>query len=230
MLLVYLQKRGAVMPRSYVLISSYIKKNAIPVLIEIAFVVSCFFVPQEYCVYTNLLFYSLLLVYFCVKQEFDFKGWAQNLKSGKAFWKQVIITMLFFLIAFGLTAVLESFFPNLDTGTIMLKGNTPLRLIAFAISTMFLPAITEETFYRKNIISFQNKSVLIVTSIFGMLLYAAEHSLKPWGILLTTIWALPLTLSYIKTKNVYVPMTAHFIGNVLGNGADVVMTIIAMCK
>lgn len=33
-----------------------------------------------------------------------------------------------------------------------------------------------------------------------MLLYAAEHSLEPWGILLTAIWALPLTISYIKTK------------------------------
>lgn len=62
-----------------------------------------------------------------------------------------------------------------------------------------------------------------------MFLYAAEHSLEPWGILLTAIWALPLTISYIKTKNVYVPMTAHFIGNILGNGATVIMTIIAMC-
>lgn len=42
------------------------------------------------------------------------------------------------------------------------------------------------------------------------------------------IWALPLSISYIKTKNVYVPMTAHFIGNLLGNGIDVIMTVIFM--
>ena len=95
---------------------------------------------------------------------------------------------------------------------------------------MLLPAITEETFYRKSMISFRSKPVLILTAVFGVLLYAAEHSLKPWGILLTVVWALPLTLSYIRTKNVYVPMTAHFIGNVLGNGVTVIMTAIAMCR
>lgn len=42
------------------------------------------------------------------------------------------------------------------------------------------------------------------------------------------VWALLLSLSYIKTKNIYVPMTAHFIGNLLGNGMDVIMTIISM--
>lgn len=42
--------------------------------------------------------------------------------------------------------------------------------------------------------------------------------------------ALPLTISYIRTKNVYVPMTAHFIVNVFGNGVTVIMTIVAMCK
>ena len=73
-----------------------------------------------------------------------------------------------------------------------LKRDTPARLIAFAISTMFLPAITEESFYRKSIISFRSKPALVLSAVFGMLLYAAEHSLKPWGIFLTAIWALSL--------------------------------------
>ena len=165
-----------------------------------------------------------------VKREFSFRKWVKNLKGGKTFWKQVIVTTVFFLIVFGLTTALESFFPNLDTGMIMLKRDTPARLIAFAISTMFLPAITEESFYRKSIISFRSKPALVLSAVFGMLLYAAEHSLKPWGIFLTAIWALPLTISYIRTKNVYVPMTAHFIVNVFGNGVTVIMTIVAMCK
>lgn len=42
------------------------------------------------------------------------------------------------------------------------------------------------------------------------------------------IWALPLSVSYINTKNIYVPMTVHFIGNLLGNGMTVIMTIISM--
>ena len=187
------------------------------------------FIFQQY-IYSNLLFYLLLFADFYVKREFSFRKWVKNLKGGKTFWKQVIVTTVFFLIVFGLTTALESFFPNLDTGMIMLKRDTPARLIAFAISTMFLPAITEESFYRKSIISFRSKPALVLSAVFGMLLYAAEHSLKPWGIFLTAIWALPLTISYIRTKNVYVPMTAHFIVNVFGNGVTVIMTIVAVCK
>lgn len=77
-------------------------------------------------------------------------------------------------------------------------------------------------------ISFESKVVLIITTLLGMSMYAFEHSLTVWGIFLTMIWALPLSVSYIKTKNVYVPMTAHFIGNLFGNGIDIVFTIIAM--
>ena len=119
-------------------------------------------------------------------------------------------------------------FPNYNTGMIGLRRNSWLTLTIFTISTIILPAITEETFYRKNIISFQNKRILLCTTLLSMFLYAVEHSLTIWGIFLTMIWALPLSISYIKTKNIYVPMTAHFIGNLLGNGSDVIMTIISM--
>ena len=101
-------------------------------------------------------------------------------------------------------------------------------MIIFSISTILLPPVVEEPFFRKNMISFENKGVLIITTILSMLMYALEHSLAVWGVFLVMIWALPLSISYIKTKNIYVPMTAHFIGNLLGNGIDVVFTIIAL--
>lgn len=44
--------------------SIYLRKNALPIFIEIIFVVSCFFVPQEYYIYSNLLFYLLLFADF----------------------------------------------------------------------------------------------------------------------------------------------------------------------
>ena len=208
--------------------SKYIKTNIIPIIIEIVFIISCFIISKEYFIYTNFLFYMLLLIYFYIKKEFSLKEWLNNLKSGKRFWKQVIITALLFILAFIITTVLENVFPNYNTGTIALKRDNWLKLIIFAISTILLPAITEETFYRKNIISFKNKGTLLITTILGMFLYALEHSLTIWGMFLTMIWAFPLSVSYIKTKNIYVPMTAHFIGNLLGNGIDVILAIISM--
>lgn len=68
------------------------------------------FIFQQY-IYSNLLFYLLLFADFYVKREFSFRKWVKNLKGGKTFWKQVIVTTVFFLIVFGLTTALESFFP-----------------------------------------------------------------------------------------------------------------------
>ena len=192
------------------------------------FIVSCFVFPRQYFIYTNFLFYLLLLIYFVIRKDFSIKEWMYNIKSGKAFWKQVIITAIFFVLGFVITVVLENTFPYYDTGTIVLKRDSWLKLILFSISTILFPAITEETFYRKNMISFSGKGILILTTISSMFLYALEHSLRIWGIFLTMIWAVPLSVSYIKTKNVYVPMTAHFIGNLLGNGIDVIIAINSM--
>ena len=206
----------------------FLKANLFPIIIEVIFIISCIIVPKEYYIYTNFCFYLILAIYFWCRKEFSLKNWMSNLKSGKAFWKAVIFTALGFIGAFVITTILESIFPDFNTGMIGLRRNSWITLIVFAVSTILLPPIVEETFYRKSIISFENKSVLIVTTVLGMVLYALEHSLTIWGIFLTMIWALPLSISYIKTKNVYVPMTAHFIGNLLGNGIDIVFTIITM--
>lgn len=206
----------------------YIKANMFPIIVEVIFIISCFIVPREYYIYTNFFFYLILAVYFWCRKDISIKEWLHNLKSGKKFWKQVVLTAVGFISAFVTTMVLEGIFSDLNTGMIGLKRNSWITLIIFAISTIILPPIAEEIFFRKNMISFENKGVLIITTILSMLMYALEHSLAVWGIFLTMIWALPLSISYIKTKNVYVPMTAHFIGNLLGNGIDVVLTVIAM--
>lgn len=206
----------------------YIKLNAIPIIIEIVFVVSCFIVPKKYFIYTNFFFYLSLLIYFLVKKDFSLREWINNIKGGRRFWKQVIITSLLFIAAFFITIILESCFSELNTGMIALKRDNWFKLTIFSISTILFPAITEETFFRKNMISFNTKGTMVITAIISMFMYALEHSLTIWGIFLTMIWSLPLSISYIKTKNIYVPMTAHFIGNLIGNGIDIVITAVSM--
>ena len=206
----------------------YIKANIFPIVVEIVFLASFLFVPSDYYIYTNFFFYLILAVYFWCKKDFSFKEWIHNLRSGKKFWKNVAFTSLGFICAFAITSTLEGVFPNWDTGMIGLRRDSWLTLIIFALSTILLPSIAEEAFFRKSLISFKSKSVLIFTTIVSMFMYALEHSLTVWGVFLTMLWALPLSVSYIKTRNIYVPMTAHFIGNLIGNGITVVFTIIAM--
>ncbi|WP_423218462.1 CPBP family glutamic-type intramembrane protease [Streptococcus equinus] len=204
----------------------YVKANLIPLIIEILFIISYYIFPKDDFIYVNAFFYVLLFVYFLISKDLNLKEWFLSFRSGKKYWIQVLLTFLGFMLAFILTTILEGIFPGLETGTINLRRDTWLTLGVFAISTILFPAVTEETFYRKNLILFDSKKALIITTILSMFLYACEHSLAPWGIFLTMIWALPLSLSYIKTRNIYVVMTAHFLGNLLGNGVDVILTLI----
>ncbi|QGX45256.1 CPBP family intramembrane glutamic endopeptidase [Streptococcus equinus] len=204
----------------------YVKANLIPLIIEILFIISYYIFPKDDFIYVNAFFYVLLFVYFLISKDLNLKEWFLSFRSGKKYWIQVLLTFLGFMLAFILTTILEGIFPGLETGTINLRRDTWLTLGVFAISTILFPAITEETFYRKKLILFDSKKTVVITTILSMFLYACEHSLAPWGIFLTMIWALPLSLSYIKTRNIYVVMTAHFLGNLLGNGVDVILTLI----
>ena len=205
------------------MVKEYLKRNFVPLAVELIFVVSCFIVPREYFIYTNCLFYLALFCYFLRTRDFVLKEWVSSFRGGKGYWGRVALTCAAFFLAFAVTILLEGFFPNLDTGNIALRRNSWGTLIIFFISTVLLPAITEETFFRKNLILLDNKRLMLITTAFSMLLYALEHSLSWWGIILTMIWALPLSVAYIRTKNIHIVMTAHFIGNLMGNGADVVL-------
>lgn len=165
-------------------------------------------------------------IYFYFRKDFSFKKWLLFLNSGITFWKQVALTMFFFGIAFIFTNILDNIFPYLNTGMINLRVDNGLELILFIGSTIILPPIVEEVFFRKNLTSFKNKKILILTTLLSMFLYALEHALAIWGIFLCMIWVLPLSVAYIKTKNIYVPMTAHAICNIVVNGIIVVKYLI----
>lgn len=133
--------------------------------------------------------------------------------------------MFFFIFAFIFTNILENMLPHLNAGMIKLRADNYLKLALFTVSTIILAPIVEEVFYRKNLIYFKNRKILILTTIFSMFLYALEYTFTIWGIFLCMIWALPLSISYIKTKNICVTMTAHFICNMIVNGITIIKVL-----
>ncbi|MGZ9910018.1 CPBP family glutamic-type intramembrane protease [Streptococcus sp. V919] len=201
--------------------NKYIKLNIFPIIVEVLFVLACLLF-QGYYIYINFLFYVVLAIYFRLRKDFSIQEWLNAIKGGNAFWKHVMLTILFFCLAFVFTNILENMFPYLNTGMTNLKADNWLKLVLFISSTMVFPPIVEEVFYRKNLISFKNGKFLILTTLCSMFSYALEHTFTIWGIFLCMIWALPLSISYIKTKNMYVVMTAHFICNFVINGIAVV--------
>ncbi|AEZ62214.1 hypothetical protein Si021_01979 [Streptococcus infantarius subsp. infantarius] len=72
----------------------YIASNAIPILIEVVFILSCLIVPSSYLIYTNALFYFLLLVYFLISKDLNLKEWFRSFKSGRKYWIKVLLMFL----------------------------------------------------------------------------------------------------------------------------------------
>ena len=127
----------------------YIASNAIPILIEVVFILSCLIVPSSYLIYTNALFYFLLLVYFLISKDLNLKEWFRSFKSGRKYWIKVLLMFLWFVLTFALTRMLEGFFPNFEIGSISLRRDSWLTLIVFVISTIFCQQWLKKHFIEK---------------------------------------------------------------------------------
>lgn len=205
-----------------------IKRLAAPLLWNILYLFVCSGFDEKYRVYCDMVFYLGLAIYFICIGTANFKKLWDSWKSGGSFWLPVLFTVLGMAAAFGLGMAVSLLFPGTSDGMSVFKLTDAPSLIAFALTTVLLPPIAEEAFYRKEIINFSSKTSLILTSAAGILLYAGEHSLMPLGLLVSSIWAIPMTIAYIKSKNVYIPMTAHFLCNLAVNGMTIIFTAAAL--
>ena len=203
----------------------YWKRNLLPFLLEAAFILTCFYLPARYIIYTAFAFYASLLAFFLITKSFSFKSWFITLKEGLYFWREVCVTAMLFCAAFAITEGMENLFPSLITGEIEYPLHSPLEIIIFAVTSIILMPITEECYFRQGLISGESKKMLLLTSVVSMILYAICHAFAPWGIFLCILWAIPLTWAYLKTRNIYIVTTAHFIINIIGNLPTIFMAI-----
>lgn len=201
--------------------SKYLKQNIVPLCLEFIFIISLIIFPK-YILYTNFFFYLAIAVYFIIIKDFSIKALVENICSGKRFWRNVFFTAAALTISFVITSIIVMLLPTANDGMRLLKIRNLFELLIFTLSTIILPPLAEELFYRKSLIQFEPKKQIPILIIISSLLFALEHSLAPLGILIAILWSIPLTVSYIKTKNVYVVIVAHFISNFILNGLDVI--------
>lgn len=197
---------------------------------QAAYLVVCGSFGKDTRVWCDLVFYLGIAVWFTTWRDWSLSGWKNSAEKGKSFWIPVVLTTLGMAAMFAASSGLSALFPNVDDGMGVFGVDGWPTLVAFALTTILLPPIAEELFYRKAVTSFDTKTVLVVTTIISVLLYASEHSLSPLGFAQACLWAIPLSVAYITTKNVYIPMTAHLICNLAFNGTTVVMTAISLAN
>ena len=207
----------------------YNYKNLIfPIIWQIIFILSITFSNENYYVYSNFLFYLGISIYFIKLGYFNISELKANIKSGRIFWNNVLLASILFVLSFLLGDILAKIFNIDNINMINLKVNNYFELILFSFSTILLPPIAEELFYRKAIIHFKNNKILFITAAIGVFLYAIEHSLSALGVLQAMIWAIPFTIIYIKTKNIYINIVAHFLVNLIVNGSTVIFSFIKL--
>ncbi|MCX7884285.1 MAG: CPBP family intramembrane metalloprotease [Caloramator sp.] len=203
-----------------------LKYLIMPVIWHILYLIFSAQFNSVHRVYCDLIFYLVLVIYFVVIDYISIRDLLKEWKKGKKFWIKVLYTAILEIIAFGISFILLKLLPNINDGMLAFKVVNIQTLIAFAVTTILLPPIAEEAFYRKAIINFDNKISLLISIAIGTLLYASEHSLKPLGFIEAMIWSVPFTAMYVKTRNIYIPLTAHLMCNIVFNGISTI--IIAM--
>lgn len=69
----------------------------------------------------------ILATYLCRRKDFSITKWLNSLKGGSTFWKQVVLNMFFFILAFIFTNILENMLPHLNAGMIKLRADNLLK-------------------------------------------------------------------------------------------------------
>lgn len=191
----------------------------IPMIIwQIFYLIGVKGVESSLRVYVDCVFYLVIVLYFYFQNEWSFKEWFVAISKGKSFWLAVGLTILGMVTMFVLGDLLASQFKGVDDGLGVFRTTDWPSLFAFVCTTILLPPIAEEVFYRKAMIKFDSKSMLWLSALFSIVFFASEHSMVWLGFLQAALWAIPLTIAMIKTKDVYVGMTAHFLCNLIING------------
>ena len=203
----------------------------IPVILwHILYLIVCDSFDKFTRVYCDLVFFSVIACYFFFLRDWRFSEWGKALKRGKSFWLPVLFTVFGLAAAFGVGFGITLLFPNTSDGMGVFGINSWGTLIAFAFVTIILPPLAEEAFYRKAVTAFDTKTILAITTTISVFLFASEHSLVPLGFLQACLWAIPFNIAYIKTKNIYVCMTAHFLCNLTVNGMTVISSAIGLFR
>jgi hypothetical protein len=135
--------------------SQYFKKNSIPLLIELLFLILavCSFVEITYL---NFMFYLALIGYFIYKREYSFEEWKKCVRKS-TFWINVFFTILVISGGFILMILIQNHFQSVPLGEFKLKSDTPFKLFLFGMQTILFPPLAEEIFYRKYLIVYDSK-------------------------------------------------------------------------
>ena len=182
---------------------------AVPLAWMMLYLTLAIFFPR-YNLYTQLLFYVGLIVWF--RKGFSPSQFLKGIGNVR-YLVGVLLTAAGLYLCYQLTDLLsEKIFMTTAEGTIGIVYYTTLELLLFSLSTIFLMPIAEELFFRKALVCMtEGLGFFLLTACVSTMLYALSRAHGWLGVMEYVIIGLPLLLSYVLTRNIYVPILAHTI-------------------
>jgi membrane protease YdiL (CAAX protease family) len=158
-----------------------------------------------------VFYWGLLIYFYFVHKQFSFRKFGRNLGRLKTFWLPVALTFVGLLLTNDIkNKVLQPLFSTVADGTVsIITRNDILPTFFYAIMMIIMKPVAEELFYRKAIITFGNKKRVFVLAVVSLLLCAVSRAHGLLGIAEWALMAIPVTVAYIVTRNIYVSVMAH---------------------
>ena len=90
---------------------------------------------------------------------------------------------------------------------------------------IIIKPVAEELFFRKAIIRFGSKKKVLAFTLMSLVLCALSRAHGLLGIAEWILMALPVTIAYVATRNIYISLMAHVLFEFYDNIYDVVYAI-----
>ncbi len=187
------------------------KRLYIPLAWELLFVIATTILPKQ-AFHLFFVFYLGLLIYFYYfHKQFSFRKFARNLKRINTFWVPVALTFAGLMLANDIknNLIIPNFTTMRDGTVSIITRNDIIPTIFYALMMIVMKPVAEELFFRKAIISFGSKKRVFVLTIVSLLLCAISRAHGVLGIAEWMLMAIPVTIAYVATRNIYISVMAH---------------------
>ncbi len=198
----------------------------IPFVWELLFILATIHFPKQTLMLFFVFYLGILYYFYFFYKQFSFRKLYKNFKKVVAFWIPVVLTFIgLYLADYIKTNIIPNLFPLVKDGTVqIIYHNELFPTFIYAIMMIIIKPVAEELFFRKAIIRFGSKKKVLAFTLMSLVLCALSRAHGLLGIAEWILMALPVTIAYVATRNIYISLMAHVLFEFYDNIYSVVYT------
>ena len=187
------------------------KRLYIPLAWELLFIIATIRLPKQAFHLFFVFYFGLLVYFYYFHKQFSFRKFARNLTRIRRFWLPVVLTFLGLMLCNDIkNNLIQPYFSTVRDGTVsIITKNDILPTFFYAIMMIIMKPVAEELFFRKAIISFGSRKRVFALTIVSLVLCAVSRAHGFLGVAEWMLMAIPVTIAYVATRNIYISVMAH---------------------